>query len=132
MYWTNSNQIMALNLSKVVQVAKERRNIPTVSAVLRDGTILEMVYHPAEVKTEFVIWKDDAWKFESAFAVSEKKRLVPYSPDNNLLKNEVVLLPSEPQEYGSQQELVGEIQAFIHRYVDVGPLFEKMPAIMCF
>jgi hypothetical protein len=46
---------MALNLSKVVQVAKERRNIPTVSAVLRDGTILEMVYHPAEVKTEFVI-----------------------------------------------------------------------------
>jgi hypothetical protein len=126
MYWTKSNQIMALNLSKASQVAKERRNIPTVSAVLRDGTILEMIYDPAKRQSGFVIWKDNAWKFESAFAVSEKKRLVPYSPDNNLLKNEVVLLPSQPQEYGSQQELVGEIQAFIHRYVDVGPLFEKI------
>src|SRR5689334_15229062 len=109
MYWTRLNQNMNLNLTKAVHVAKERRNIPTVSAVLRDGTILEMVYQAAEAKSEFVIWKDDAWNFEAAFSTSEKKRLVPYSPDNNLLKNEVVLLPSQPQEYGSQTELVGEI-----------------------
>jgi hypothetical protein len=126
MCWTRSNQIMDMNLNKAAQAVKERRNIPTVSAVHRDGTILEMVYHPAEARSEFVIWKDDAWKFEAAFSVSEKQRLVPYSPDNNLLKNEVVLLPSQPQEYGSQEELVGDIQTFIHRYVDVGPLFEKI------
>src|SRR5438552_1010539 len=126
MYWTRSNPNMDSNVTKAAQVAKEKRSIPTVSAVFRDGTLLEMVYHRAEAKSEFVIWKYDAWTYESAFTVSEKKRFVPYSPDNNLIKSEVVLLPSEPQEYGSQKELVDNIQAFIHRYVDVGPLFEKI------
>jgi len=51
---------------------------------------------------------------------------VPYSPTNNLLQHDVVLLPSEPEEYGSEEVLVNEIQAFIHRYVDVRPLFEKL------
>ena len=46
MYWTKSNQIMDLNLNKAVQVAKERRSIPTVSAVLRDGTIAELAGLP--------------------------------------------------------------------------------------
>src|SRR5207249_9066280 len=53
------------------------------------------------------------------------RRWVPYSPHNNLIKNEVVLLPSEPEEYGSEDELLAAIQDFIHRYVDVSPLFEK-------
>ena len=43
-----------------------------------------------------------------------------------LKENDVVLLPSEPEEYGSETELVAEIQAFIHRYVDVSPLFERI------
>jgi hypothetical protein len=38
----------------------------------------------------------------------------------------VVLLPSEPQEYGSDAALLSEIESFIHRYVDVSPLFEKI------
>jgi len=38
----------------------------------------------------------------------------------------VVLLPSEPEEYGSEEQLLAEIQSFIHRYVDVSSLFEKI------
>lgn len=38
----------------------------------------------------------------------------------------MVLLPSEPEEYGSEESLLAEIQSFIHRYVDVSPLFEKI------
>ncbi|HKY31667.1 MAG TPA: hypothetical protein VJV23_03950 [Candidatus Polarisedimenticolia bacterium] len=51
---------------------------------------------------------------------------MPYSPRNNLLQNGVVLLPTGPEEYGSEETLIAEIQAFIHRYVDVSPLFEKV------
>jgi hypothetical protein len=51
---------------------------------------------------------------------------VPYSPNNNLIKNEVILLPSEPEDFGSEEELLSQIQSFIHRYVDVSPLFEKI------
>jgi hypothetical protein len=42
------------------------------------------------------------------------------------LAHEVVLLPSEPEEYGSEDALLPEIESFIHRYVDVSPLFEKI------
>lgn len=37
-----------------------------------------------------------------------------------------MLLPSEPEEYGSEEGLLADIQSFIHRYVDVSPLFEKI------
>jgi len=50
----------------------------------------------------------------------------PYSPHNPLLSNAVVLLPSEPAEYGNPAELVAEIQSYIHRYVDLSPLFERI------
>src|SRR5947199_3333959 len=54
------------------------------------------------------------------------RQLVPYSSPNNLIKHDVVLFPSEPEEYVSEEELLAEIQEFIHRYVDVTPLFEKI------
>ncbi len=54
------------------------------------------------------------------------ERLIPYSPNNNLIKKEVVLFPSEPCEYGSEEKLVSEIQTFIHRYVDVSSRFERI------
>ena len=54
--------------------------------------------------------------------------LYPYRATNNLITNNVVLLPSEPEEYGSEQELITEIRAFIHRYVDVSERFEQIAA----
>ncbi|KGJ65558.1 hypothetical protein DXU04_12070 [Bradyrhizobium diazoefficiens] len=52
--------------------------------------------------------------------------MVPFSPNNNLIKNEVVLLPSEPRSYGDEQELVSEVVAFIHRYADLSQTFEQV------
>ncbi len=37
-----------------------------------------------------------------------------------------MLFPTEPCEYGSEEELIGDIQTFIHRYVDVSPRFERI------
>jgi hypothetical protein len=34
-----------------------------------------------------------------------------------------VLLPKAPEEYGSEENLLAEIRSFIHRYVDVSPLY---------
>jgi hypothetical protein len=106
--------------------SKQQRPVPTVSAVFDDGSILETVYQPAGKKTAFVLWREGEFKFESSVSVDPVQRLVPYSPNNNLIKNEVVLLPSKPEEYGSEEALLSEIQSFIHRYVDVSPLFEKI------
>ena len=107
------------------RAVKKQRPVPTVSAVFGDGAILEMVHRPEEKRTGFALWRDEKWTIEPAFEADPFRLWVPYSPHNNLIKNEVVLLPSEPEEYGSEEELLAEIQDFIHRYLDVSPLFEK-------
>src|SRR5262245_17722860 len=96
------------NLNNGGASVKQQRSVPTVSAVFEDGVILEMAYRPQEKQTEFVLWKDGEWSFETGLSVNPFQRLVPYSPNNNLIKNEVVLLPSEPEEYGSEESLLSE------------------------
>ena len=105
--------------------AKEKNAVPTVSAVLPNGTLVEMVYRPEERRTLLCVATEDQIRYETNL-MDDSKRLVPYSPENNLLKNDVILLPSEAAEYESEQTLIAEIRSFIHRYVDVTPLFEEI------
>lgn len=79
---------------------KYQRPVPTVSTVLKDGAILEMVYRKAERQTGLVLLRDGKLSRENALEVSPLYRLVPYLATNNLIKNDVVLFPSEPEEYG--------------------------------
>jgi hypothetical protein len=104
---------------------KQSAAIPTASAVLDDGSIVEMVFRPEGGQTLFAHWKDGVCSYVP-FLDASSERLVPYSPRNNLLKHEVVLLPSGIEEYGTEAELIGDIRGFIHRYVDVTPLFEEI------
>src|SRR2546427_6050272 len=110
-------------LAETIEKAKKQAARPTVSTVLPDGSLVEMVCQ--ENRTLFCVSKEGALRYESSLLVNGQ-RLVPYSPRNNLLTNEVVLFPSEATEYESEQTLVEEIRAFIHRYVDVSPLFEQI------
>jgi len=104
------------------------RLIPTASAVLPTGELVEMVHDPVEETTRLVCGTADAWGYESEVEVRPGEKLVPYSPGNNLLVHEVVLLPSEPAEYGGERELLASVRAFIHRYVDVSAVFEELTA----
>jgi hypothetical protein len=113
------------DIKAAVEKAKSSNITPTVSSVLQDGTLIEMVYRPEERRTLLCIAKEGQVRYETSI-MDDGKRLVPYSPENNLLKNEVVLFPSEVAEYESEQALVAEIRQFIHRYVDVSPLFEEI------
>lgn len=99
--------------------------VPTVSKVLADGSLVEMVYDAVAGRTAFCIAHERRWRMESSLTV-DGQRLVPYSPQNNLLQNNVVLLAAQPEEYGDKSQLLAAIQAFIHRYVDVSLLFEKI------
>ena len=105
---------------------KAARGLPTVSTVLPDGRIVEMLYDPKVRRTAFAIWHHGTWHEEPAIELDDGQRLVPYSAHNNLLKHGIVLLPSQPEEYGTPSDLVQEIRAFIHRLVDVGPVYEQI------
>jgi hypothetical protein len=113
------------SIKETIEATKRKTSLPIVSTILADGSIVEMAYEPEPLRTLFYIGKDSEYRQERELVVNGQ-RLVPYSPRNNLIQNEVVLLPSKPVEYGSEQQLVQEISAFIHRYVEVSPFFEKL------
>ena len=65
-------------LKEAVDRLNCQKSIPTVSAVFKDGSILEMVYALAERRTRFVLWKDGAWSVKDSLTVDPLHRLVPY------------------------------------------------------
>jgi hypothetical protein len=99
---------------------------PTTGAVSNNGTLIELVYDRAKGSTALAVACRETWTLEASVDLETGDRLIPFSPNNNLIKNEAVLLPSKPEEYGSQEELLRDIAEFIHRYLDVSPLFEKV------
>ena len=96
-----------------------RTTVPVVSRCYPNGTLIELLYRPLERQTLLALYDAGRWTVQPHVDHDAKTRLVPFSPENNLIKNEVVLLPSEPTMYGSEQDLVSDIQSFIHRYVDL-------------
>src|SRR3954454_12968955 len=98
---------------------EKRRFRPVVSQTLPTGEMLETVYDPAAPATGFIVFDGKRWRSERKVELPGGVTLVPYSPQNNLLTHRVVLFPSEPQEYGSEEELFAEVRSFIHRYVDL-------------
>ena len=102
-----------------------KESTPTASRVLHDGTIVELVYDAENRGTAFAVWSNDHFTIEREIRVGSD-RLVPFSPENNLIKNRAVLLPSSPEEYGSEDALVAELQAYLQRYLDLTPAFETV------
>lgn len=52
------------------------------------------------------------------------KTIKPHNED--AIKNQVIRLPTEPQEYQTTQQLLKEIQQHIHEWLDIPPLFNKI------
>ena len=102
---------------------------PTVSRVCADQTLIELVYDAAKRTTGLAVSRfGGLWNIEQEVRIETGETLVPYSPKNNLISNECVLLPSAPSEFFTKEELIADIQAFLHRYVDLSPLFETIAA----
>lgn len=103
--------------------------IPTVARVTPDRTIIELVHDRAKEETGLVVSRfGGLWNIEQEVRIHTGETLVPYSAKNNLIASGCVLLPSKPEHHGDKAELLAEIEAFIHRYVDLSPLFERIAA----
>ena len=102
--------------------------IPTVARVAKD-TIIELIYDPDQRKTGLAVSRHGGlWNIEQEVRIHTGETLVPYSPKNNLIANDCVLLPSKPEHHGDKEELLTDISAFLRRYVDLSPTFEKIAA----
>ena len=105
-----------------------RSGRPTVSRVLRDGSLVELVHDPAVRRTALVHGGSAGWTVVPSIDAGTLGRLVPYSPTNNLIASGAVLLPAKPEPFGTPAELVLNIATFLHRYVDLRPAFERIAA----
>lgn len=102
--------------------------VPTVSFVGSD-TLVELVYDPDKRETALAVSRfGGLWNIEKEVKVETGAVLVPYSANNSLIASGCVLLPSQPVEFGFKHELITDIGAFLHRYVDLSPTFEKIAA----
>jgi hypothetical protein len=101
--------------------------ISTVSRVL-DDTLVELVYDPERRATSLVVSRfGGLWNLEQELTMGGDV-YVPYAATNNLIANDCVMLPSRPIEYGTKADILSDIHAFLHRYVDLSPLFEHIAA----
>ncbi len=105
---------------------EKKKSSPLVSAVLRDGTIVETLYKPDANQTAFAVFHTGKAVEQGTLDVPELGRVVPYSRDNNLLTHGVVLFPSAVEGYNTDSHLLAEIRAFIHRYADLSEAFEEV------
>jgi hypothetical protein len=103
-----------------------KTRIPAVTATLPDGGRLEMVFDREAKTTGFARYADGSWTIVPDQKLTGGRRLVPYSPDNNLLEHGVVRFPSTPAEYGDVAALRESIRGFIHAHVSVSSGFERI------
>lgn len=106
--------------------ASSTQSIPILSSVLRDGRMVELLYNQAERATRFAVWDGSKCEITTSVRAGGDEELVPYSAKNSLIRNNIVLFPSEPEEFGGTQELVTELCDYLHRYVDVSESFERL------
>lgn len=101
---------------------------PTVSRVTAD-TLIELVYDAEKRQTALVVSRfGGLWNIEGQVAIETGELLIPYGATNNLVRNECVMLPSRPAEYGLKQDLIADVRTFLHRYVDLSAPFEDVAA----
>ena len=104
----------------------EREKEQVVSIIGPDEFMAETVFLGADYNLSFVT--PDGELKDTILRPECDSDLVPPADPRKLVAKGVVLLPSFPEDYGSPEQLVAEILAFIHRYADVDPFWEELMA----
>jgi len=101
---------------------KKKQKTQYKSFVLYENLPYEMVFNK---ETHFLTMKDGKEEIRESFTVGDTI-IKPYPPESDLIKNKVVLFPSETMAYGTEKQLVEDIRTFIHKYLEISPFFERL------
>ena len=97
------------------------------TSLLTDEYLYEMVYDRITNTTSF---SGGSHLGEIKFLLDavewNGKKYQPLPPDYNLVEKGVILFPSLPMPYESEEEILKEIQTFIHKYLDISEVFEQI------
>jgi len=97
------------------------------TAIFTTDALYEMVFDRDTNKTSFTkISRDGTIECLLEEVGIEGKKYRPLPPDYNLVDKDVILFPSVATEYQSEEEILKEIQTFIHKYLDISEVFEQI------
>lgn len=99
---------------------EKQRATPTVSRVLEDGTIAELVR--GATGNSLCLYRNGSLTL-AASVEDRGEKLIPMPASNNLIKHGAVLLPEKPADFGTEEALFDDLRTYIHRYVDLSPEF---------
>lgn len=109
---------------------KESPNTARVTPVackrLPDNGIVELIYSSTENSTNFAVFRKGTITIEDTVEIGESEKVIPISPDNNLIKHRAILLPEVAEEYESISELTALISGYLYKYVDLSHSFRKI------
>jgi hypothetical protein len=110
---------------KLTENEDKKPNLKTT--VITEGSIYEMVYDRIENKTSYFKC-DKLGKLECFLDEVEVKgeKFRPLPPSYQLIEKGVILFPSQATPYKNEEELLLEIQNFIHKYLDISEVFEQI------
>jgi hypothetical protein len=110
-------------------MATSPNTAPTISRILDDQTMVELLYDPEARTTALAVCGPDGQcRVDASVTASNGDQLIPYAADNSLIATESVLLPSTIGEFASKDDALERVRSFIHRYVDLPATFEQIAA----
>jgi len=97
------------------------------TTLLADEVLYEMTYDQVAQKTYFYGADKNGSISKELESIEHKGiKYEPLPATNDLVSKKVILFPSDLTPYGSEEELLKEIQTFIHKYLDVSEVFEQI------
>lgn len=115
--------------SKDKKASKQKTEVASFNS--GSGLLGETTFAPArQPRVQYAVWKigGEVCNYWDECPLSDGNALVPPADKHGLISKGVVLLPSCATEYATQEALLSEIIAFIHKYTDVPPFWEQLIA----
>lgn len=111
---------------KVAEKETSAKNKKTRRAShVTETQIIETIYDPIHEQTQFAIYENNSVHYAD-FVKTNNDEFFPLDAKSDIVRKSIVLLPSLPSEYGTEAELLAEVKTFIHKYVDISPMFEQI------
>jgi hypothetical protein len=88
--------------------------------------LIEMIYDQQNRSGRLAVKYPDGRIEAVESIVVDGRRLIPLNPNDRLLTQDIILLPSALVPVRPTRELAAIIRAFIHRYVDIDPFYERL------
>ncbi|WP_133703885.1 hypothetical protein [Roseateles toxinivorans] len=105
-----------------MQGGKEHTS-PTVSRVLPDGRLVELLYNGDERLTQLATYEAAITQSHARIDLANGEVLSPMRADHGLIRHRVVLLPSAADEYSDIADLAVTVRSYIRRYVTLTETF---------